>query len=142
MWWFCILKSKLNLAVKERWWVGFSLAAKLPLSLTKRNCRRSLTQILPIFFRDSVRDFHWINHPNYPSDNLIYLHLFKIHNYHYWFIKSYYIKLLISAAPIHIHIKISVAFENDAVIRNLTIILSWLNQNSCGTRIKRMKQWK
>ena len=49
-------------------------------------------------------------------------------------------RIQISAAPIHTHIKIRAASENDVFIRNLTIILPWLNQNACGTLVKRMKQ--
>ena len=72
----------------------------------KNNLRRLYSNFTDFFQRDSVRDFHWIKQSNYPSDNLVYLHLFKAHNYHYWFIKSYCIKLLINAALIHTPIKI------------------------------------
>ena len=111
----------------------------------KKTIWEDFTQILAIFFRETLsRPFTEQINPTiraitkslYTCSKDIITTTALLKNIAY----SSSVRIQISATPIYTHIKISAASENDVFIINFIIILPWLNQNACGTRVKRMKK--
>ena len=56
---FVFRKVNWHLPLRRGGWVGFKLTAKLPLSVTKTNCRRPLMEMLP-FMKQWELSYHWL----------------------------------------------------------------------------------